>query len=122
MSDVDMFNLDIFDDDDLLMNYSDDDYESFDEPAEEDHSIDVDFKQFLKDKIKQELSMWENDDDIYAVYIGSAANNNSSTDPLKMPFLLEIGCGRGFERDWRLAANHDHTSDLIETVYERICL
>ena len=62
--------------------------------------------------------MWENDDDIYAVYIGSAANNNSN-DPLKLPFLLEIGCGRGYNRDWRLAAKHDNADDLIETVYER---
>ena len=116
MSDVDMFNTDIFDDDDILMNDSEDDFESFDETAEEEQSID--FKQYLKDKIKQELSVWENDDDIYAVYIGSAANNNSN-DPLKLPFLLEIGCGRGYNRDWRLAAKHDNADDLIETVYER---
>lgn len=116
MSDVDMFNLDIFDDDDLFMNDSGGGNESFDETAEEEYG--VDFKQYLKDKIKQELSLWENYDDIYAVYIGSAANNNS-TDPLKLPFLLEIGCGRGYSRDWRLAAKHDNADDLIETVYER---
>lgn len=116
MSDVDMFNLDMFDDDDLIMSDSDGYNESFDEAAEEEYGID--FKQYLKDRIKEELSLWENCDDIYAVYIGASANYNS-TDPLKLPFLLEIGYGRGYDRDWRLAAKHDHAAGLIETAEER---
>lgn len=116
MSDIDMFNLDMLDDDDFFMI---DDETG--EPAEETdgEEYDIDFKQYLKDKIRKEISLWDNDDDdIYAIYVGSAANNRTA-DMLDMPFLLEIGYGRGYDRDWRLAAKHDHAKDMIETAEER---
>ena len=115
MSDMDMFNLDILDDDDFFM-IGDETAGSAEETDGKEYSID--FKQYLKDKIKEEISQWDSADDIYAVYVGAAANNRTA-DLLDLPFLLEIGYGQGYDRDWRLAAKHDYAVDLIETAEER---
>lgn len=77
-----------------------------------------DFKQYLKDKIKAEISSWSKKD-IYAVYIG-VSDNNVVDEPLGMPFLLEIGFGFGGRRSWHLAAvGNGSEKYLIETSEER---
>ncbi len=88
------------------------------EVSETNAKLTSDFKQYLKDKIKAEISSW-NKRDIYAVYIG-VSENNVVDEPLGMPFLLEIGFGFGGRRSWHLAAvGNGSEKYLIETPEER---
>lgn len=88
------------------------------EVPETNMKLSSDFRQYLKDKIKAEISSWSKRD-IYAVYIG-VSDNNVVDEPLGMPFLLEIGFGFGGRRSWHLAAvGNGSEKYLIETPEER---
>lgn len=88
------------------------------EASEANRKLASDFRQYLKDKIKDEISSWSKRD-IYAVYIG-VSGNNVVDEPLNMPFLLEIGFGFGGRRNWHLAAAINCSRKyLIETSEER---
>ncbi|MDE6594340.1 MAG: hypothetical protein K2K57_14910 [Oscillospiraceae bacterium] len=79
-----------------------------------------DFREYLKEKIKREISDWDKEG-IYAVYIG-VSDNNRMDEPLELPFILELGYGRGDKKDWRLACGIGNEKDLIETREERDAL
>lgn len=79
-----------------------------------------DFREYLKDKIKREISDWDKEG-IYAVYIG-VSDNNRVDEPLELPFILELGYGRGDKKDWRLSCGIGNEKDLIETREERDAL
>lgn len=87
---------------------------------EENVAVGNDFKQYLKDKIKNEILLWD-EKDIYAVYIG-ASHNNRCDEPLELPFIIEIGYGSGGKKDWHLACSSEYERDLIETAEERDAL
>lgn len=88
------------------------------EASETNRKLASDFRQYLKDKIKAEISSWSKRD-IYAVYIG-VSDNNLADEPLGMPFLIEIGFGFGGRRSWHLAAAGNASRKyLIENSEER---
>jgi|GEM_PF-662044 len=79
-----------------------------------------DFKQYIKGKIKDEISSWDAPD-IYAVYIG-VSRNNRCDEPLGLPFIFVIGYGSGSKKDWHLACSSEYERDLIENEEEKQAL
>lgn len=78
-----------------------------------------DFGEYLKEKIKGEISSWD-DPDIYGVFI-SIYDNNRGEDPLELPFILEMGYYNSAKWKWDTAAAFC-SMDIIETAEERDAL
>lgn len=79
-----------------------------------------DFGEYLKEKIKKEISNWDAPD-IYGVYIG-ISHNNRMEDPLELPFIIEIGYYDNKIMKWDSAFCSHCPRDIIETAEERDAL
>lgn len=78
-----------------------------------------DFGEYLKEKIKKEISSWDAPD-IYGVFI-SIYHNNRAQDLLELPFILEMGYYNSSKYKWDTALAFC-SMDIIETAEERDAL